>query len=79
MVFVRRALLLNTVGGGLVILLGLSYLIYLVMWFLEPLPSPQIEEDWWEDGTLLITNSPPPTWPPYSTNSVSTPTSITDR
>ena len=68
----RRACILNGVGGAIVVLLLLTYVVWLISWYLTPFDPPLSyksggkEFEMSEQGrfrTFIITKSPPLTWP----------------
>ena len=71
LVWSRRACILNVVGGALVLLLLLTYIVWLVSWWLTPFDPPTTytsggESEWQEQGpyrTYIVTKSPPLTYP----------------
>ena len=68
----RRACILNGVGGAVVVLLLLTYIVWLISWWLTPFdPPPNYNSGDRESGmseqgryrTFIITKSPPLTYP----------------
>jgi hypothetical protein len=67
----RRAFILNVVGGVIVLLLLLSYVVWLVSWWLTPFQPPatyKTDSEVGQNGqehyrTYIVTKSPPLTYP----------------